>query len=251
MLLIDKRAGSKELVAPLAKLLGADKVEETSLDFGDVAFSGRGLKDATLDIGIEFKTIGDIAQCCRDGRFAGHQLPGMRKTYDHSWLMVEGTWRHDDAGYITTYQGPRRGWKALPGKMRASEFEKHILTFELCGGVHVRYTNNRADSLRAIVDLYRWWTDRSLDSHTSHLAIHTPAAIGATSDFRKAVMAWPGIGLKTSKAVERQFQGREGLGSIDVASSAGVNEWAELLTDGRRFGRPAAERLVKFLRGVK
>src|SRR5260370_1150504 len=108
MLLVDYRAGSKELVKPLVKLLGADMVEETSLDFGDVAFTGRGPKDTPLDIGIEFKTIGDIAQCCRDGRFAGHQLPGMRKTYAHSWLMIEGTWRHDDAGFITTYQGPRR-----------------------------------------------------------------------------------------------------------------------------------------------
>lgn len=246
MLLVDYRAGSKELVKPLVKLLGIDKVEETSLDFGDVAFTGRGPKDTPLDIGIEFKTIGDIAQCCRDGRFSGHQLPGMRKTYVHSWLMIEGTWRHDDAGFITTYQGPRRGWRSLPGKMRASEFEKHILTFELCGGVHVRYTNTRADSVRAISDLYRWFTDKPMDAHSSHLAIHTPAAIGAVSDFRKAVMAWPGIGLKTSKAVEEAYSG-----SVKKAASTDAYYWAQIETDGRRFGRPAAERLVKFLRGMK
>ena len=129
--------------------------------------------------------------------------------------------------------------------MRASEFEKHILTFELCGGVHIRYTNTRADSVRAIGDLYRWWTDRAMDSHTSHLAIHTPVAGGAVSDFRKAVMAWPGIGLKTSKAVEQRF-----AGSITDAAHAHHLEWSEIQTDGRRFGRPAAERLVNFLRGV-
>ena len=246
MLLIDYRAGSKELIAPLSKLLGADKVSEASLDYGDVAFTGRGVNDTPLDIGIEFKTVADIAQCCRDGRFSGHQLPGMRKTYAHSWLMIEGTWRHDDAGYITTYQGPRRGWRQLLGKMRASEFDKHILTFELCGGVHVRYTNTRADSVRAIGNLYRWWTDRPMDQHSSHLAIHTPAAIGAVSDFRKAVMSWPGVGLKTSKAIEQRFRG-----SIKDAVQLNEAEWAEIQTDGRRFGRPAAERLTKFFRGVK
>jgi ERCC4-type nuclease len=246
VLLVDYRAGSKELVKPLVKALGSDKVEVTSLDFGDVAFAGRGTNDIPIDIGIEFKTLGDITQCCRDGRFAGHQLPGIRKTYDHSWLMIEGTWRHDTTGFITTYQGPQRGWSPLPGKMRASEFEKHVLTFELCGGVHVRYTNSRADSVRAIVDLYRWWTDRAFDSHTSHLAIHTPATFGPVSDFRKAVMAWPSIGLKVSKAAEKKF-----AGSIVYAAGADVDAWAELETDGRRFGRPSAEKLVRFLRGEK
>lgn len=246
MLLVDRRAGSKDLIKPLRKVLGDSKVEEASLDFGDVAFAGRGAKDTPLDIGIEFKTIGDITQCCRDGRFAGHQLPGMRKTYDHSWLMIEGQWKHDDTGFITTYQGPHRGWRALPGKMRASEFEKHVLTFELCGGVHVRYTNSRADSVRAIVNLFRWWTDKTLDSHTSHVAIHTPVAIGPVSDFRRAVMSWPGIGFKMSKAVEKMFGG-----NLKSAVMLNAAEWAEIETEGRRFGLVNAQKLVNFLRGVK
>lgn len=246
MLLVDYRAGSKELIKPLTKVLGADKVTEATLDFGDVAFHGRGLKNVPLDIGIEFKTIADIVQCCRDGRFSGHQLPGMRKTYDYSWLMIEGEWRHDQtSGLITQNYGSYRGWRAIPGKMRASEFEKHLLTFELCGGVHVRYTNSRADSVRAIVELYRWWTDRSLDSHTSHLAIHTPVTLGTVSDVRKALMSWPGVGLKLGKVAEKTF------GSVEKAASAAVQQWADLETDGRRFGELNAAKLVRFLRGVK
>lgn len=243
VLLVDARAGSKDLVKPLAKLLG-DVVEMTSLEFGDVAFTGRGPENKPLDIGIEFKTIGDIAQCCRDGRFSGHQLPGMRKTYDYSWLMIEGTWRHDEAGFITTYQGPRRGWQSLPGRMRASEFEKHILTFELCGGVHVRYTNSRADSVRAIGNLYRWWTDRTMDSHTSHLAVHTPVTLGTVSDVRSAMMSWPGIGLKVSKDVEAKFNG-----SIRKACRATVPDWAGIVTGGKRLGESTAQRIDRFLDG--
>lgn len=247
MLLVDYRAGSKELTKPLAKILGADNVEETSLDFGDVAFTGRGFKNAPLDIGIEFKMLSDIIACCRDGRFSGHQLPGMRKTYDHSWLMIEGEWRHDPkSGLVTQNRGFRGGWQPVPGKMRASEFEKHIYTFEMCGGVHVRYTNTREDSVRAISDLYRWWTDRALDSHTSHLAVHTPVTLGDVSDFRKAVMAWPGVGLKASKSIEKLFKG-----SIEKAATAGAVAYALMETDGRRFGELNAAKLVKFLRGVK
>lgn len=245
MLLVDKRAGSKDLIKPLRAILGADNVEEVTLDFGDIAFTGRGVKDTPIDVGIEHKKLDDIVACCRDGRFAGHQLPGLRKDYQHAWLMIEGQWKHDAAGFITTYQGPHRGWKPLPGKMRASEFEKHILTFELCGGVHVRYTNTRADSVRAIVDLYRWFTDKPMDAHTSHLAVHTPATLGPVSAFRKAVMAWPHVGFKMSKAAEKRF------GSVEQAAMASAAWWAEVETEGRRFGEVNAQKLVNFLRGVK
>jgi ERCC4-type nuclease len=247
MLLVDYRAGSKELIKPLAKILGKDNVIEESLDFGDIAFAGRGANGTSLDVGVEFKTIADIAQCCRDGRFAGHQLPGMRKTYDYSWLVVEGRYRHDANGLVTTFG--RRGWTPMPGRLRASEFEKHLLTFELCGGIHLRHTDERADSVRFLSNLYRWWTDKALDSHSSHLAIHQPAALGETSDFRRAVMAWPGIGYKMSAAVEKEFKG-----SIAGAATADVFQWAEIATTSdkgkvTRMGRVEAEKLVKFLRG--
>lgn len=243
MLLVDYRAGSKELVKPLRKILGAGNVDEVTLDFGDVAFAGRGVGDTPLDVGIEFKKLADIVACCRDGRFAGHQLPGMRKMYDYSWLMIEGQWRADDAGLITTHQGGYRGWRAIPGKMRASEFEKHILTFELCGGVHVRYTNTRADSIRAIADLYRWWSDKPMDAHTSHLAVHTPATLGPTSAFCKAVMSWPSIGHKMSKVVEAKF------GTLRAAVNAPFDVWANLESDGRRFGEKNAQKVLNFING--
>lgn len=243
MLYVDSRAGSKDFLKPLQKLLGAEKVESTLLEFGDISFTGRGVEDKSLDIGVEHKTIGDIAQCCRDGRFAGHQMPGMRKMYDHSWLLVEGQWRSDEAGYVTTYQG-RRGWRMLPGKMRASELEKHLLTFELCGGMRVHTTNTRADSVRFIGDLYRWFTDRSLDSHTSHLAVHQPAVLAEVSPFRRAIMAWPGIGLQTSQAIEETFHG-----SIRQAVQAPADRWASIRTHDRAWGRERAERLAKFLDG--
>lgn len=247
MILVDYRAGSKDLIAPLRKLLGADKVEETSLPFGDVSFAGRGIEGAPLDIGIEFKKLGEMITCCRDGRFAGHQLPGLtgpRKMYDFAWLCIEGTWRSDPNGFVATYKGPRHGWKAVPGKMRASEYEKHLLTFQVCGAIHVQQTDSRESTVRFLSNLYRWWSDSDLDKHTSHLAVHQPAMLVEVSPFRKAVMQWPGIGPKTSRAVEQRFGG-----SIWEAARAGVGDWAAIETDGRKLGFKTAERIVNFLRG--
>lgn len=245
VLLVDSRAGSRDLTKSLKKLLGADRVEETTLDFGDLAFTGRGAGDKPLDVGIEFKKLADIAQCCRDGRFAGHQLPGMVKTYDYSWLLIEGNWRSDGSGLVATYQGPRRGWHPIPGRMRASELEKHILTFELCGGIHTRYVNERADTLRFVVNLFRWWSDRAFDAHTSHLAVHEPAMLGEVSDFRRAVMQWPSIGLKTSKSVEEEFNG-----SVTKAATASMFQWSQIQTNGKRFGESNATRVFRFLNGL-
>lgn len=246
-LLIDDRAGSKELAAPLEKL-GLD-VTLTRLEFGDVAFEGRGVKGSTVDVGIEFKRLGEMVTSIRDGRFAGHQLPGLAM-YDHRWLLIEGYWKHDaTTGKIVTYQGRGRGWRPLHGGMSASEYEKHLLTFELCGGVHVRQTNARADSLRVLADMYRWWTDSALDDHTSHVAVHQPATMAPLSDYRAAVYRWPGVGIKISAAVEEKW----GPSILDAAK-AGPEEWSELTTvDGsgkaRRFGHEAAQRVVRFLRG--
>ena len=240
MILIDRRVGSNDLVAPL-KAAGFD-AQLVELAFGDIAFEGKGPNGTMLNIGVELKVLGDLINSLRTGRLAGHQLPGLLKTYDYAWLLVEGQWRANAAGQVTTQK--RRGiWAAVPGKMSASELDKQLLTLELCGGLHVAHTHTRADTLRFICNLYRWWTDRSLDGHTSHLALHVAPAVYAISPFRAAVCQWPGIGVKMSKAVEQVFK------TVRCAASASVEEWAQITTGDRKLGKKTAERVVKFLRG--
>jgi ERCC4-type nuclease len=240
MILVDRRVGSNDLLAPL-KAAGFD-AQLVELAFGDIAFEGKGPNGTTLNIGVELKVLGDLINSLRTGRLAGHQLPGLLKTYDHAWLLVEGQWRANAAGQVTTQK--RRGvWAPVPGKMSASELDKQLLTLELCGGLHVAHTHTRADTVRFLGNLYRWWTDRALDSHTSHLALHVSPTVYAISPFRAAVCQWPGIGLKTSSAVERRFS------SIRHAAAAPVEEWAAITTGDRKLGKKTAERVVKFLRG--
>lgn len=250
MLLIDRRIGSKDLLAPLQAVgLEADLVD---LEYADVAFFGRGTRGASVDVGIELKKLNDLVQSLRTGRLAGHQLPGLRTQYEHAWLVVEGLWRADESGLVTTYQGKQRGWCALPGKMRASELEKQVLTLELCGGLHVRYTNSRADTIRFVSNLYRWWTDQALDHHTSHLAVHDQPTLVPISEWRQAFTKLPGIGIRMSKAVAEHFDN-----SLRRAARATEAEWAaievvdESTGKSRRIGAKVAARIVQFLEGKK
>jgi ERCC4-type nuclease len=250
MILVDRRIGSKDLLKPLrAAGLEAELVE---LEFADVAFSGRGTKGSSVDIGVELKTLSDFVGSVRSGRLAGHQLPGLRSHYEHAWLVVEGNWRTDDRGNIVTWQGQSRGWRPLKGNMLASEMEKHVLTFELCGGLHARYTNSRNDTVRFITNLYRWWTDQALDHHTSHIAVHDQPTLVPINEWRRAFCKLPGIGVKSSKAVADYFSN-----SMRLATAAGIEEWANIEVHDestgktRRLGTSTAQRIDRFLEGKK
>lgn len=245
MLVIDDRAGSSDLYAPL-KQMGLPVVLSRT-EFGDVSFEGKGLAAHTLDIGIEHKKLGELIQSIRDGRFAGHQLPGMVKMYDRSWLLVEGQWKQDEQGQLVV----KRGMFWTRGGMTASEYQKHLLTFQLCGGIYVHSTDTRLATLHWLSTLYRWWTDRSLDAHTSHLAVHTPAGFLPISEFRGAVSRFPGIGLRASLAVEEYFDG-----SLERAVLASVDEWAGIKVidqkgKGRRLGLKVAQNVKAFCKGAK
>lgn len=248
MLLVDRRVGSNDLVAPLRK--AGFPAELDDLEFADVAFAGKGTKGSDVILGIELKKLNDLVGSLRSGRLAGHQLPGLRAQYDHAWLVVEGLWKVDERGRVVTFKGQSRGWSELPGKMSAGELEKQVLTLELCGGLHVRYTNSRADTVRFIGTLYRWWTDQSLDHHTSHLAVHTQPTLIPISEHRAAFTRLPGIGIRSSRAVADHFHN-----SLRLATRAPVSEWANIRVvdestgKSRRLGESVAQRIVNFCEG--
>jgi ERCC4-type nuclease len=249
MLLVDYRAGSKELVVPLRHL--GLTVDETTLDFGDVAFQGRGDKDAPVDVGIEFKQLEELLASLRSGRFVGHQLIGLRNTFEHSWLLVEGEYRVDtQSGLILTLQWSvkkrRKDWLPVRPRFTISELEKQMLTLQLKGGLHVQFTQTRTDSLRYLHNLYRWFTDVAFDAHTSHLAIYRAPTLLPISVFRQVVSGIPGVGFKASLAAEKRFK------TIRRAVNARPEEWAAVSTigddgKGKRLGEKVASRIDKAL----
>jgi ERCC4-type nuclease len=222
------------------------------LPFGDVMFEGRGVGDAKINIGIELKKLNDLVASLRSGRLVDHQIPGMigpDGVYAHAWLVVEGQYRMNKAGQLLGQKGG--GWKPIPGRMTVSEMEKQLLTIENCMGVHVRFANREDDTVSFLQTLYRWWTDKPLDAHTSHLMMHQPTGIIPLSDFRATLMVrCPGMGRASSLAAETWFGG-----NLRKAAMAPAEEWAGIATidkDGKikRLGLTRGMAIEKFWRGV-
>ena len=240
---VDYRRGSAELVTPLTRL--GLPAEKTTLEFGDLAWQGRGNQGAEVDIGVEFKKLPELAQSLRSGRLAGHQLLGLRQAYTHCWLVIEGLWKQDAVGTVMVKSRYGR-WKPMQPRMTATELEKQLLTLQLRGGISVRWVSRRSDTLRFLTALYRWWTDVNLDQHTSHLAIYHPAPLMPISKFRKIISSIDDVGFKVSLAAEHQFK------TVRRAINASPAEWAALTTTdnhgkARRLGERVAANINRIL----
>lgn len=225
MLLVDDRAGSKELAEPLSNL--GLPVELTRLDFGDIAFVGKGAGGTDVTIGIEFKTLRELVQALRTERLTGFQLPGMRNEmgYDHCYLFFEGQWLYNKQGLLQRKKQPTGRLVPLEGQMTISELLKRVFVMHLCGGLNPWPTTSRQDTLSSIRDLYRTWTDKALDKHTSHLGIYVAPGLVPMSKFRVTVSTFPGIGRIGSQAVEQFFGG-----NLVSAVTASVETWSNIVT---------------------
>lgn len=232
MIFVDRRENDQHPQIARALRTAGLSVEVTTLDFGDFAFTGRGVGDVPVFVGIELKrlTTSDACDSIRSGRLADHQIPGMvgpEGIYECGFLVIEGQYRVDETGRLLVLE--RRGWRQAPGKMTAAELEKSVFTYELCSGMHVRYTNREADTVRLLVNLYRWFTDKPMDAHTSHLAAHQPTGIFPMSDFRATLQVrCPGMGRAMSKAAEVKF------GSLRKAAMAPAADWAAVVATDRK-----------------
>lgn len=259
MILVDPRAGSKDFIRPLESL--GIPIDVTTLDFGDFAFMGRGEKGAAVRIGIEHKKVGDLLSSLATGRLVGYQLvggptsdgeikTGLLGTYDRAYLMVEGDWDHDAGGRITMFKGRKR--EPMRGAPNAIEVVQTLINLETRGGLRRINTQNRRGSIRELLALYRYWTDKDLDKHKSHLAVHAPDFDSGlrvpVSGFRHALIALRcGAGIAVSKAIEQRVGGswrklmlltEEQLAAIEVKESGKV----------RRLGTAKARKILEKLR---
>ena len=245
---VDYRRGSQELIAPL-EALGYD-VAETTLPYGDVAFTGKGEQGKSVEVGVEFKKLEELVQALKTERLQGHQLLGMHHAYDFRYLLIEGELLYDRKGHLLKRVG-RREFKPIPG-MGVYELLKRVHVLWLRGGLMPIWTPNRRHTLMQLDVLHKVWTDKALDEHTSHLAIYQPPALVQISQFRQTVSTLPGIGLRVSLAVEKYFK-REGRASLRRAFNGDLNTWAAVeIVDKkgktRKLGHKIAERIQEALR---
>lgn len=212
-------------------------IEKAHLDGGDLMFVGNG-PEGEVSVGVEFKKIRDLLSSLRSSRLQGHQLLKLQE-YDFRYLLVEGEWRHNESGLVTL-RGSYGKWNPAPGRFSASELDKTLIGLPLRAGVNVWPTATRRDTIRWIQSLYRNFTDKAWDDHSSHTGIHRPASLVPLSGFRQAVTAFPRIGIKTSLTVEKHFKG-----SLRRAVAARSKEWAKI----EGIGRDSAEKIDSFLEG--
>lgn len=194
MILVDDRAGSKEML----DLLPPGMAQITRMPYGDCAWTGNGPDGVPVPVGVEIKRLNDVLQCIESGRFAGHQLPGLRRYYTVAYLIVEGIFRAGSGGVLETLHEGR--WVAASHGMRRylhRDLWSWLTTMETCGGVLVRVTQGRQDTAEAVEQLYRWWTHRApLDAFPGQHIIyrHVTDATGLEAEmqhvhayFRRAV----------------------------------------------------------------
>jgi ERCC4-type nuclease len=246
---LDFRTGSKEL-APFFLPYGIQpKLQK--LDYGDIAFEGNGPRGRCAIV-IERKQINDLVQSIESRRLSGHQLPGMAEDYDYCYLIVEGLWKPGPSGELMIGQGNIDGdasfggrWVSTYGKLRHRAVDNYLATLEMQAGVIYRRTLSIIETVAVVVDLYRWWTEKTWEQHSSHLAVYAPAIArpGRTrlnlarrnvSLAEKWAMQLDGVDTKAQLVAEY-------FGSAIKLAVGNEVEWAEI----KGIGKPSAKRIVR------
>lgn len=240
-MIIDYRTGSGDLVQYIPKTIAT----LGTLQFGDASILGQGPQGRPVPVGAEIKKLSDVLQCIQDGRFAGHQLPGLLNSYEVVYLVVEGIWRSDpNSGILETWKN--KGWTpAVIGreKFMADSLMAWEITMESRAGVRIRHTSSRRETAQFLVTLDRWW-QKEWDSHKSHLAFDRtpgplePIHLVKPSVLRRVAKELPGLGWQKTLAVAGKFK------TIGEMVNADVSEWQKI----EGIGRVMAERIVRVIK---
>jgi ERCC4-type nuclease len=199
MILVDNRAGSKELFP----LFPRGKARLTRLEYGDFAFEGNGPDSIPWLIGIERKTIGDLTQCIGSGRMSGNQLEGLVNGYNTVYVVVEGRFKADAQGVLVTWGYGE--WKR-PSHGRQFMLRDVFLflhTLENVVGLKTWRTGSREETAEWIMGLHQWWTVKEWDEHHGHQQPHTRLSpdLVPHSFERKVAGCLKGVGWARAKAI--------------------------------------------------
>lgn len=240
-ILVDERIGSADLAPHIAET--HTPVELTRLEYGDAAWIGNGPDGAIVPVGVELKAIGDLLRVVADGRFAGHQLLGLKRNYGRIYLVVEGLISEGEDGQLLVRRGPawapvswgRRVW-------RYAEVVSWVATMEEVAGLRVRHTASRRGTAQLLVHLYNWWTKKEYAEHRSHLADYTvpppPGWLVPPNLVTKMAKEIPGFGWERGRAVGQHFK------SPREMTNAPASEWAAIKGVGKGLSMRAVAAMV-------
>jgi ERCC4-type nuclease len=171
----------------------------------------------------------------------------MAENYDYGYLVVEGIWRPSVDGQVEVSQG--NGWASRGASYRS--VDNYLATLELKAGMIVRRTSSPRETVAVIVNLYRYWRDKTWDEHKAHEAVYAPGGDGRggrkisfiprkVSLLEKLACQLPGIDSK-AREVAKHFQ------TADRMMRASEADWQKI--DG--IGKLGAKKIVEALAGGK
>ena len=237
-ILIDNRSGSKNLLHYFDTRLAL----LTHLEYADFAFVGNGPNDVPVFVGVERKEIGDFVASITSGRLAGHQLPGLIKSYNFIYIVVEGLWRSNPRdGSLEVYRS--RQWLPLGnGKgFMGSGVWNTMNSIQIFTPARVFRTRNQRETVDLVMSLYKWF-QKDFDKHQSHAALHVPqhtVEFSEPSPLRMVAAALPGIGGGRSKDAANHFK------SIKEMIEAPAKEWMKI----KGIGKRTADKVTQIIQG--
>jgi ERCC4-type nuclease len=239
MILLDDRVGSRELM----RFFTPQQAKLSRLQFGDAMFLGNGPEGVPLMIGVERKALADMLCSMVDGRFAGHQLPGLLRDYHRVYLVVEGRYRPDPQTGVLQVPG-KSGWRSAEfGAKRwmYRDLDGFLTTMENRYNVHVRRTYDQNETARCISNLHHWWTDKTFDEHRSGCAFDYSGEppLLPTSLLRRMAAQLKGVGWKRAQAVEQHYT------SVVDMILAPVEEWRKITGIGKGIAAGVVEEIWK------
>ena len=209
MIMIDNRAGSKELFP----LFPPGDAKLTCLPYADFSFTGKGPDEVPWLIGIERKTIRDLLNSMSSGRLAGHQLIGLVNSYNTVYLIVEGLFRpKPNNGLLQIWQD--RNWITLSQGNRnymLRDVWLFLSTLTIKTGIHCIMTHTEYETVHYTTSLYWWWTRKEYNEHRSYLQPHNGDIAPMTSHslVRRVAAQLKGVGWERAKAIANEFSSVE------------------------------------------
>lgn len=238
---VDSRVGSKHLVEPLIKLckLQGNKhtVEQTTLPYGDFAFTAMGPDDSPLPIGIELCKVPDLLQKLKSERFTAHQLPGLLDSYQVVYLVIEGRYKAhaDDSLAVYAPSQRRYGWGKTdwqPSGFRYSSVANFLNSLAAFPRVIVVKTWDETETTNWLKCTADWWS-KPWEEHSGFSSWAGQDVLGNPLTFRKPslveqfVALLPGIGKDKARIVADKF------GSIRRVVNARVEDWVGIRPPGK------------------
>jgi len=202
MIRIDNRAGSAE-ITPYFTV----ETKLCRLPYGDFAFIGNG-PTGLCEIGIERKTLPDLAAGMTSGRFSGNQFRGLQNTYHKAYLLVEGIFRPAPTnGSLLIHKAGK--WQPFTLGNTTYTYRQitgYLNTIEVMSNISILYTGCKTETAKLIISLLSWWS-KPWAAHHSHLEAHLPITvpINGHTPLRLVAAQLQGVGWERAKELSTRF----------------------------------------------